>query len=79
MTETVPTMDGFQWSPGELPARRVPGGNGWCVRDAYCRLLRWPAESTEWSRFIEYPHQDDLLPLAKHLGVTVYDVGIPQH
>jgi len=30
-------------------------------------------------RFIEYPHPDDLLPLARHLGVTVFDVGIPQH
>ena len=50
-----------------------------CVRDAYCELLRWPTGSAEWSRFIEYPHQDDLLPLARHLGVSVYDVGIAWH
>lgn len=31
------------------------------------------------SRFIGYPHQDDLLPLARHLGVTVHDVGIAEH
>lgn len=79
MTQAAPTMAGFRWSPRELPASPVPGSNGWCVRDAYCELLRWPAGSAEWSRFIEYPHQDDLLPLARHLGVKVYDVGIAQH
>lgn len=72
-------MTGFQWSPRGLPASPVPGSDGWCVRDAYCELLRWPAGSEEWSRFIEYPHQDDLLPLARHLGVSVYDVGIAWH
>ena len=50
-----------------------------CVRDAYWELLRWPTGSAEWSRFIEYPHQDDLLPLARHLGVSAYDVGIARH
>jgi hypothetical protein len=43
------------------------------------QLLRWSAGSAEWSRFVEYPHQSDLLPLAWHLGVTVYDVGIAKH
>lgn len=79
MTDTAPTMAGFRWSPRELPASPVAGSDGWCVRDSYCELLRWPAGSAEWSRFIEYPHQDDLLPLARHLGVRVYDVGIAQH
>ena len=72
-------MAGFRWSPRTLPANPAPGSNGWCVRDSYCQLLQWPPGSAEWSRFIEYPHQDDLLPLAGRLGVTVYDVGIAQH
>lgn len=72
-------MAGFQWSPRDLPASPVPGSDGWCVRNAYCDLLRWPAGSAEWSRFIESPHPDDLLPLARHLGVTVYDVGVAEH
>jgi hypothetical protein len=79
MTKAAPTMADFRWSPRELPARPVPDSNGWCVRDAYCELLCWPAGSAEWSRFIEYPSPDDLLPLARHLGVSVYDVGIAQH
>lgn len=79
MTSSVPTMSGFRWTHRDLPANREQGSDGWCVRDAYSRLLQWPPGSAEWARFIEWPHPDDMLPLTRHLGVTVYDVGIPQH
>ena len=75
----APTMAGFRWSPRIRPPDAVPGSSGWCVRDSYCQLLGWPPGPVEWSRFIEYPDPDDLLPLASHLGVTVFDVGIPPH
>src|SRR5207248_1264843 len=44
-----------------------------------CQLLGWPPGSDEWSRFIEAPHPDDMLPLYQHLGLLVCDVGIEQH
>ena len=79
MARIAPTMAGFRWSPRTRPPDPVSGSNGWCIRDSYCQLLSWPPGSAEWSRFIEYPHRDDMLPLTRHLGVTVFDVGIPQH
>jgi hypothetical protein len=57
----------------------VLGSDGWCIRNSYCQLLGWPPGSPEWYRFVEYPHPDDMLPLARHLGLTVFDVGIPEH
>jgi hypothetical protein len=80
MSQTVTTMDGFRRSsPAGPPPDPVSGSEGWCVRDSYCQLLGWPRGSPEWHRFVEYPNPDDMLPLARHLGVTVFDVGIPEH
>jgi len=56
VTHAALTMTGFEWFPRTIPAHRVPGSDGWCVRDAYCQLLTWP-----------------------HLGVAVFDVGIPEY
>ena len=80
MSQTVTTMDGFRWSrPAGPSPDPVPGSDGWCGRDSYCRLLGWPPDSPEWYQFVEYPNPDDMLPLAQHLGMTVFDVGIPEH
>ena len=73
----TPSVQGFEWSPtpGLVPA--VPGENGWCMRDAVCQLFGWRPGSEEWLRFIEAPTGRDLIRLAMHLGLTVFEVGAP--
>jgi hypothetical protein len=69
-----PTMDGFKWSPSAPYVPAEPGEDGWCVRDAFCELLRWTPGSAEWSRFIEGPAGQDMPRLAGHLGLTVFEI-----
>ncbi|SRR6266496_2507899 len=71
-------MDGFKWSPTTPYVSRVPGDNGWCMRDAVCRLFGWKPGSKEWSRFIEAPAGPDTPRLADHLGLTVFYIGVPE-
>ena len=73
-----PTMAGFNWRPRPEPPD-PPIGNLWCLRTSVCALLGWPDGSDEWNAFIKAPHQDDLVPLFKHLGLLVCDVGIEAH
>jgi hypothetical protein len=71
-------MTGFDWSrtPGFVPT--VPGENGWCLRDAVCRLFGWERDSEEWNRFIEAPQGQDTDRLADHLGLTLFRVDVPE-
>ncbi len=48
----IPTMAGFKWSETDAYVNE-DGGDGWCVRDAFCKLFNWKPGSKEWSRFIE--------------------------
>jgi hypothetical protein len=50
-----------------------PGEDGWCVRNAICKLFGWEPESDEWPRFIEAPAWQDMPRLAEHLGLTFFD------
>ena len=70
----APTMDGFEWSPRQVPAqmRELPGDLG-CLRDAFGALFDWPPGSDEWSRFIEAPLPDDVERLIDHLGLAWFD------
>lgn len=68
-------MDGFEWSPAAPYVATEPGEDGWCLRDAFCELLRWARGSAEWSRFtVEGTGGQDVSRLAEHLGLTVFDV-----
>lgn len=76
----IPTMVGFEWSTAAAPdrAEAQDGSDGWCVRDAFCQLLGWAPHSAEWSRFIEWPNGADISRLVAHLGLTVFEIEIPE-
>lgn len=63
------TMAGFVWSTAGIPLPDGMPGDGWCVRDAFCELFRWPRGGEEWAAFIEGPEADDVERLARHLGL----------
>jgi hypothetical protein len=67
---SIPTLEGFKWSSTDIWVDEE-GSDGWCVRDAFCRLLGWERGSDEWSRFIRGPAGPDTPRLAEHLGLTV--------
>lgn len=67
-------MEGFEWSPTAPYVSTVEGGDGWCLRDAVCRLLGWEPGSVDWLRFIEGPHGKDTSRLAGHLGLAEFQV-----
>ena len=73
----TPSVQGFKWSPAPGFVPTVPGEDGWCMRDAVCQLFGWRPGSEEWLRFIEAPTGRDLIRLARHLGLTVFEVGAP--
>ena len=73
-TVSPPTMEDFEWSPTVPYIRTVAGEDGWCMRDAVCRLLGWEPGSGEWLRFIEGPQGRDVPRLAEHLGLTELQV-----
>lgn len=70
-------MNGFEWSPSVPCVAMGLGEDGWCLRDAICELFRWEPGSPDWSRFIEGPQGQDVPRLAKHLGLTTFE--IPQN
>jgi len=72
-----PIMDGFEWSPTTPFVPTEPGEDGWCVRDAFCELLRWGPDSHEWSQVVEAPDWQDMPKLAEHLGLTFF--GFPEY
>src|SRR6266849_3820739 len=72
------TMAGFKWTHRELPTNPLPG-DGWCVRDAFCELFRWPPGSDEWNAFIEIPYHEDMPRLIEHLGLESYDPEYRPH
>lgn len=67
-------MDGFEWSSSVPYVPVEPGENGWCLRDAVCELFGWRPGSPEWFRFIEGPQGRDTPRLARHLGLTVFEI-----
>jgi hypothetical protein len=73
-------MIGFEWSPVSAPAlpETEEGGDGWCVRNAFCELLGWERGSAEWGRFVEWPQGEDMPRLAAHLGMKVLRVEVAQ-
>jgi hypothetical protein len=72
----TPTMAGFDWSPAPAFVPTVPGEDGWCLRDAVCKLFGWVPGSEEWSRFTtEAPQGLDTLRLVEHLRLTVFEIG----
>jgi hypothetical protein len=75
--ETHETMAGFRWSEreGDLAHRPAPG-DLWCVRDAFCALMRWEPGSNEWDSFVEAPLPGDMDRLVEHLGLVWFD---PEH
>lgn len=75
--DTIPTMAGFDWSPVPPFVPKVPGENGWCVRDAICELFGWEPGSENWSLFIEAPDPMDTPRLAERLGLTLFSI-VPQ-
>jgi hypothetical protein len=74
--DTTPTMAGFDWSE-TVDHVDEEGSDGWCVRDAYCRLFGWEHYSENWSLFIKWPQGKDTPRLAEHLGLTLF--GIPEN
>jgi len=73
-----PTMVGFKWSAAPPYVPTVPDENGWCVRDAICKLIGWKPGSEEWQRFtVEGPKGTDLIKLGVHLRLTVFDLTAP--
>lgn len=76
-SNSIPTMAGFGWSPIAPYVAMEVGEDGWCVRNAVCKLLGWERDSEEWGRFVEGPKGMDLIRLAIHLGLTVFEVGAP--
>lgn len=74
-----PTVLDFDWhhAGSHLPASAA--GDGWCVRDAFCELFRWPVGSDEWLAFVEGPHPEDMDRLTEHLGLEWFDPGHPAH
>jgi hypothetical protein len=72
--DSTPSMNGFEWSQTEDFVSPVEGANGWCVRDAICRLFGWSPGSEEAKRFIEGPQGEDTPRLAEHLGLAVFQV-----
>jgi len=84
MTET-PRIVNFEWSPRHIKSEheRLPG-NLWCVRDAFCTLLRWEQGSDEWNAFIQAPAPEDMEWLIEHIGLLPFyrasatDVEIPE-
>lgn len=68
-------MQGFVWSerPPLPQIPRPPGGDLWCIRDAFCALMGWPPESEDWSAFIEAPDGPDMYRLIEHLGLEWFD------
>lgn len=70
-------MVGFAWSPTPDFAATIPGEDGWCVRDAFSQLFGWVPGSGNWKEFIREPKGTDLIRLALHLGLTVFEVGAP--
>jgi hypothetical protein len=68
-------MRGFVWSE-RLPLPQVsqpPGGDLWCIRDAFCALMGWPPGSEGWEAFIEAPRGRDMYRLVEHLGLEWFD------
>jgi hypothetical protein len=49
-------------------------GDGWCVRDAFCKLFGWEHCSDERSRLVEASEGQDTPRLAEHLGLTLFEV-----
>lgn len=68
------TMDGFTWleeTPLEAP---IPASAElWCVRNAICQLMGWPPGSEDHGAFIRPVGTQNILRLAAHLGLTVFD------
>ena len=72
-TVGAPTMEGFEWSPSAPYIAIEPGENGWCLRDAVCKLFGWRPGSSEWFRFVEGPQGRDTPRLAAHLGLMNFE------
>ena len=68
-------MRGFKWTeePGQPDVPVAPGGDLWCVRDAFCQLMGWPLHSEDWQAFIPGPQGGDTYRLAQHLGLEYFD------
>lgn len=73
----TPTMVGFNWSSTPSQALTIPGDDGWCVRNAVCRLLGWQRDLEEGRAFIKWPEWTDVIKLAMHLGLTVFEIAAP--
>ena len=71
---STPTMAGFAWSGTPVYVPAEAGEDGWCMRDAVCKLFGWDVGSEEWSRFIEGPQGKDTLRLVEHLGLTLFSI-----
>jgi adenylate kinase family enzyme len=72
------TMEGFVWTSRPEP-HPPPGEDWWCIRDAFCALMKWSAGSEEWNRFIEGPAPGDMERLTEWLGLEWYDPEHPAH
>jgi hypothetical protein len=72
------TMEGFVWTPRPEP-HPPPGEDWWCIRDAFCALMKWPRGSEDWNRFIEGPAPGDMERLTEWLGLEWYDPEHPAH
>ncbi len=71
---------GFEWSTGLPSVSRLPvfpGGDFYCVRDAFCDLMGWALDSGEGQSFQQAPKVGDVIRLAHFLGLTVYVAPIP--
>ena len=79
MSENVHALSYFEWTNYPHPTQVSDGGDGYCVRDAVCQLLGWPVGSPEWKWFRESPAPGDDKRLYDHLGLTIYDIAIPEH
>ena len=75
LSSSRPSMRGFAWTKPVLgpSVPVVPGGDLWCVRDAFCELMGWPPESEDWQAFIPAPEGADTLRLIDHLGLEHVD------
>ena len=74
-------MADFDWRSKPGWVSKVPGDNGWCVRDAVCELLGWPCDSENWRKFtVEGPEWHDTERLAQHLDLTIFNISasVPQ-
>lgn len=71
-------MTGFGWVDPGSTRPDLPGDTR-CLRDVIGELFRWSEGGEDWGQFISGPSPADTFRLFDHLGLRVFDPGIPQH